>query len=319
MKKIAVITSGGDCPGMNAAIRAAVRVALAHGIEVWGIRNGYAGMIADNMTKLDSRSVGDIIQKGGTFLGTARSEEFKTLPGRKKAVANLQSHGIEGLIVIGGDGSLTGAKQLGELGIKMVGLPGSIDNDIWGTDYTIGFDTAVNTALEAINKLRDTASAHGRVMLVEVMGRNCGWIALTAGLAGGAESILIPEVPFSREDICKQLLESRAKGKQYSIMVVAEGAGSAIELGQYIRTETGLETRVSVLGHIQRGGAPTVADRLLASRLAETAVRSLLAGKSDIMIGYCNQQCVEVPIADAVGKKKDIDPELYRLAEVLSQ
>ncbi|WP_371378759.1 6-phosphofructokinase [Sporomusa aerivorans] len=319
MKKIAVITSGGDCPGMNAAIRATVRVALAHGVEVWGIKNGYAGMIAGDMTVLDSRSVGDIIQKGGTFLGTARSEEFKTLPGRQQAVANLEKRGIEGLVVIGGEGSLTGAKHLSELGIKFVGLPGTIDNDIWGTDYTIGFDTAVNTALDAINKLRDTASAHGRVMLVEVMGRDCGWIALTAGLAGGAEFILIPEAPFNQEEICRQLLASRAKGKQYSIIVIAEGAGSAMSLGQYIRTKAGLETRVSVLGHIQRGGAPTVSDRILASRLAETAVRLLLEGKTDIMIGYRNNQCVEVPIADAVGKKKDIDPELYRLAGVLSQ
>jgi 6-phosphofructokinase 1 len=319
VKKIAVITSGGDCPGMNAAIRATVRVALAHDVEIWGIRNGYAGMIAGDMTVLDSRSVGDIIQKGGTFLGTARSEEFKTLPGRQQAVDNLAKHGIEGLVVIGGEGSLTGAKYLSELGIKFIGLPGTIDNDIWGTDYTIGFDTAVNTALDAINKLRDTASAHGRVMLVEVMGRDCGWIALTAGLAGGAEIILIPEEPFNQEDICRQLLVSRAKGKQYSIIVVAEGAGSAMSLGQYIRTKAGLETRVSVLGHIQRGGAPTVADRILASRLAETAVRALIEGKSDIMIGYRNNQCVEVPIADAVGKKKEIDPELYRLAGVLSQ
>ncbi|WP_371367162.1 ATP-dependent 6-phosphofructokinase [Sporomusa rhizae] len=319
MKKIAVITSGGDSPGMNAAIRAAVRVALAQGVEVWGIRNGYAGMIADDMIRLDSRSVGDIIQKGGTFLGTARSEEFKTLTGRQKAAENLHSRGIEGLIVTGGDGSLTGAKLLSELGIKFVGLPGTIDNDIWGTDFTIGFDTAVNTALDAINKLRDTASSHGRVILVEVMGRHCGWIALTAGLAGGAEIILVPEEPFNQEDISKKLLESRAKGKQYSIIVVAEGAGSALELGQYIRANSGLETRVSVLGHIQRGGAPTAFDRLLASRLAETAVRALMAGKTDIMIGFRNNQCVEVPIADAVGKKKEIDPELYRLADVLSK
>lgn len=319
MKKIAVMTSGGDSPGMNAAIRAAVRVALAAGIEVWGIKNGYAGMIDGEMIKLDSRSVGDIIQKGGTFLGTARSEEFKTLAGRRKAVANLQVHGIEGLIIIGGDGSLTGAKLLSELGIKIVGLPGTIDNDIWGTDFTIGFDTAVNTALDAINKLRDTASSHGRVILVEVMGRSCGWIALTSGLAGGAEIILVPEQPFSADTICQQLVESRAKGKKYSIVVVAEGAGSAVKLGEYILAKTGLETRVSILGHIQRGGAPTVADRLLASRLAERAVRALLAGRSEIMIGYQNNECVEVPIAEAVGRKKDIDPELYRLADVLSQ
>lgn len=319
MNKIAVITSGGDSPGMNAAIRASVRVALAHKTEVWGIRNGYGGIISGDIIKLDSRSVGDIIQKGGTFLGTARSEEFRTLAGRQKAADNLKDRGIEGLVVIGGEGSLTGAKKLSELGIKFVGLPGTIDNDIWGTDYTIGFDTAVNTALDAINKLRETASAHGRVMLVEVMGRHCGWIALTAGLAGGAEIILIPEDPFSQDEICEQLLASRARGKQYSIVVIAEGAGSAIELGKYIRGKTGLETRASVLGHIQRGGAPTVSDRLLASRLAEAAVRALLSGKSGIMIGYRDRQCVEVAIEDAIGLKKIVDPELYRLAQVLAQ
>ena len=319
MNIIGVVTSGGDCPGMNAAIRAVVRVALAQGMEVWGIKNGYAGMISGDIILLNSRSVGDVIQKGGTFLGTARSDEFKTPEGRRKAVANLQQRGIEGLVVIGGDGSLTGARMLGELGVKVVGLPGTIDNDMWGTDYTIGFDTAVNTVLDAINKLRDTASAHGRVMVVEVMGRHSGMIALTAGLAGGAEIILIPEVAFDLDEICDQLKKSRAKGKSFSIVMVAEGAGNAIEVGDKIRESTGMETRVSVLGHIQRGGAPTVMDRLLASRLAEAAVMKLRQGESGIMMGYLNNKVVAVDIADAVSKKREIDSELVELADILAQ
>lgn len=318
MNIIGVVTSGGDCPGMNAAIRAVVRVALSQGMEVWGIKNGYAGMISDDIILLNSRSVGDIIQKGGTFLGTARSEEFKTPEGRRQAVANLQRRGIEGLVVIGGDGSLTGALKLAELGVKVVGLPGTIDNDMWGTDFTIGFDTAVNTVLDAINKLRDTASAHGRVMVVEVMGRQSGMIALTAGLAGGAEIILIPEVPYDLDDVCRQLTTSRAKGKSFSIVLVAEGAGSGMEVGEAIRRQTGLETRVSVLGHIQRGGAPTVMDRLLASRLGEMAVMKIRQGESNIMMGYQNGQVVAVSIADAVTKKKDANKELVDLAAILA-
>ncbi|BBB93511.1 6-phosphofructokinase [Methylomusa anaerophila] len=319
MKKIGVITSGGDCPGMNAAIRAVVRVAQAKGMEVLGIKNGYAGMISRDFVQLDSRSVGDIIQKGGTFLGTARCEEFKTLEGRQTALSNLQQKGVEGLVIIGGDGSLTGGKLLSELGMKVVGMPGTIDNDIWGTDYTIGFDTAVNTVLDSINKLRDTASAHGRVMLVEVMGRKSGWIALTAGLTGGAEIILVPEIPYDLNDVCRQLRDSRAKGKQYSIVVVAEGVGSAITIGEQIRQGTGLETRVSVLGHIQRGGAPTVTDRLLASRMSEMAVTLLQQGVTNVMVGIQCNQMVPVIIDDAIGRKKDVDAVLFRLAEILSQ
>lgn len=319
LKSIAVLTSGGDCPGMNAAIRAVVRAAKAEQMEVFGIRNGYAGLIAGDMVRLDSRSVGDIIQRGGTFLGTARSKEFRTPAGQQKAAHVLQKENIGSLVVIGGDGSLRGAQALGKFGFQVVGLPGTIDNDMWGTDYTIGFDTAVNNVVDAINKLRDTASSHGRVMVVEVMGRHSGWIGLTAGLAGGAELILIPEIPFMLPDVCQQLRNSRAAGKLYSIVVIAEGAGSGVEIGKEIRAHTGLDTRVSVLGHIQRGGAPTVFDRVLASNLGAAAVALLREGKSNLMVGSQNGQIVPIDINIAVGKTKSIDDKLYALAGVLSR
>jgi len=319
LKSIAVLTSGGDSPGMNAAIRAVVRAAKAEQMEVFGIRNGYAGLIAGDMVRLDSRSVGDIIQRGGTFLGTARSEEFRTPAGQQKAAHVLQAVNVESLVVIGGDGSLRGAQALSKFGLQVIGLPGTIDNDMWGTDYTIGFDTAVNNVVDAINKLRDTASSHGRVMVVEVMGRHSGWIGLTAGLAGGAELILIPEIPFTLPEVCQQLRNSRAAGKLYSVVVIAEGAGSAVEIGKEIRAQTGLDTRVSVLGHIQRGGAPTVFDRVLASNLGAAAVALLREGKSNLMVGSQNGQIVPIDINIAVGKTKPIDDKLYALAGVLSR
>jgi 6-phosphofructokinase 1 len=321
MKKvIAVLTSGGDSPGMNAAIRSVVRVAVDKGMDVWGIQNGYAGMIAGEFIPLNSRSVGDTIQRGGTFLGTARSEEFRTPEGRKKAALNLEARDIDGLVIIGGDGSLTGAKCLyRETGVKFVGIPGTIDNDVYGTDWTIGFDTSINTALESINKLRDTASSHARVILVEVMGRHSGWIALTSGIAGGAEIILVPEISFDLDDVCHEIIKSRAKGKQYSVIVVAEGAGSAVEIGKYIHEKTALDTRVSVLGHIQRGGSPSVMDRMLASRMGERAVELLDEGKTNVMVAYQGGKITYIPIEEAIGKRKPIDPELYRLANVLSK
>lgn len=319
LKRIAVMTSGGDSPGMNAAIRAVVRVAIHEGVEVWGIYNGYSGMYEDKMQKLDSRSVGDILQRGGTFLGTARCESFRTLEGRQKAVENLKRHGIEGVIVIGGDGSMTGALLLSELGIAVVGLPGTIDNDIWGTDYTIGFDTATNTVVDAINKLRDTASSHGRVIVLEVMGRNSGWIAMTAGLAGGAEHILIPEMSVNLDEICQRLSESHNSGKKYSVVVVAEGAGNAVEIGEKIVASTGLDTRVSVLGHIQRGGSPSVFDRILASTLGERATLALISGISNVMFGSRNGGVVSIDLADAIDHKRTIDPSMFRLASLLSK
>ena len=319
LERIAVMTSGGDSPGMNAAIRAVVRVAIHEGVEVWGIYNGYAGMYEDKMAKLDSRSVGDILQRGGTFLGTARCEEFKTMEGRQQAFTNLKSHGIDGVVVIGSDGSMRGAELLSDMGIAVVGLPGTIDNDIWGTDYTIGFDTATNTVVDAINKLRDTASSHGRVIVLEVMGRNSGWIAMTAGLAGGAEHILIPEMSVNLDELCEKLLESHVSGKRYSVVVVAEGAGSAVEIGKKIVVSTGLDTRISVLGHIQRGGSPSVFDRILASTLGEHATLALISGISNVMFGSLNGGIVTIALADAIGHKRTIDPFMFRLANLLSK
>jgi len=320
LKRIAVMTSGGDSPGMNAAIRAVVRVAIHEGVEVWGIYNGYSGMYEDKMVKLESRSVGDVLQRGGTFLGTARCEEFRTKEGRARAAENLKKHGIEGLVIIGGDGSMTGAQLLSaEFGIAVVGLPGTIDNDIWGTDYTIGFDTATNTVVDAINKLRDTASSHGRVIVLEVMGRNSGWIAMTAGLAGGAEHILIPEMAVNLDDLCARLTKSHDSGKKYSVVVVAEGAGNAVAIGEKIVAVTGLDTRVSVLGHIQRGGSPSVFDRILASTLGEHATLALISGISNVMFGSRNRGVVSIDLADAIGHKRTIDPSMFRLAAVLSK
>ena len=319
LKRIGVLTSGGDSPGMNAATRAVVRVAISEGAEVWGIRNGYKGLLEEDLSKLNFRSVGDIIQRGGTFLGTARCNEFKTPEGRAKAVEVLNKYKIEGLVVIGGDGSLRGARQLADLGVAVVGLPGTIDNDIWGTDYTIGFDTACNTILDAINKLKDTASAHSRVIVLEVMGRKSGLLALMTGIAGGAEKILIPEVKFDVNELSNQIKFSHAAGKWYSIIVLAEGAGSAVEIGKVIGEQTGLDTRVSVLGHIQRGGSPTAVDRINASLLGQKAATSILSGITNVMFGYEKGQIVSVDLIDAVRNKKVIDPVLYKLAEILSR
>ena len=318
LKCIAVMTSGGDSPGMNAAARAVVRTALHEGVEVWGINNGYKGMLEDDMYQLSSRSVSDLIQRGGTFLGTARSKEFKTEAGRKKGLANLKKHGIEGLVIIGGDGSLTGGALLSDLGMPIVGLPGTIDNDVWGTDYTIGADTAANTIVDAINKLRDTASAHRRIILIEVMGRKSGWLAMMSGIAGGAEYVLVPEVKFDLDQICEEIKKSYEEGKRYSIIVVAEGAGSAVEMGKIVAEKTDIDTRVSVLGHIQRGGSPSVEDRIKASMLGEKAALALISGTSNVVFGFDAGKVVSIDLYDAVNHKKTLDPELVRLARVLA-
>lgn len=318
MKAIGVMTSGGDSPGMNAAARAVVRTAIYEGVEVYGIYNGYQGMLDDDIEQLTNRSVSDIIQRGGTFLGTARCAEFKTEEGRKKGLAVLKKHGIEGLVIIGGDGSLTGGALLSKLGMPIVGLPGTIDNDVWGSDYTIGADTAANTIVDAINKLRDTASAHRRIILIEVMGRKSGWLAMMAGIAGGAEYVLVPEVKFDINQICEEIKESYAGGKRYSIIVVAEGAGSAVDLGKIVAKETEIDTRVSVLGHIQRGGSPTVEDRMKASMLGEKAALALISGVSNVVFGFNAGKVVSINLFDAVNNQKTLDPELVRLARVLA-
>ncbi len=318
-KAIAVMTSGGDSPGMNAAARAVVRTAISEGVQVFGIYNGYKGMIDDDIHELTSRSVSDIIQRGGTFLGTARSMEFKTPEGRQKGFQNLQKHNIEGLVIIGGDGSLTGGSLLSkETGIPIVGIPGTIDNDVWGTDYTIGCDTAANTIVDALNKLRDTASAHRRIMVVEVMGHTSGWLAVMSGIAGGAEYVLIPEVKFNIPDMCRDLKEAYDGGKRYSIIVVAEGAGSGMEIGKQVEKLTQIDTRVSVLGHIQRGGSPTVEDRMKASMLGEKAALAIISGASDVVFGFNEGKVVSINLFDAVNNTKTLDPELIRLARVLA-
>ncbi|KAA0549135.1 6-phosphofructokinase [Bacillus sp. BGMRC 2118] len=318
MKKIGVLTSGGDSPGMNAAIRAVVRKAIFHDIEVYGIYQGYTGLMTGQIKKLELGSVGDIIHRGGTFLYSARSEEFKTIEGQKKGIEQLNKHGIEGLVVIGGDGSYRGAEKLTEHGFPCVGVPGTIDNDIPGTDFTIGFDTALNTVIDAIDKIRDTATSHERTYIIEVMGRHAGDIALWSGLAGGAETILIPEASVDMEDVIGRLKRGHDRGKRHSIIVVAEGVGSGVEIGKQIKEATNLETRVSVLGHIQRGGSPTVSDRVLASRLGAYAVELLLDGKKGRAVGIKDNKLVDFSISEALSQKHTIDLSMYKLSEELS-
>lgn len=318
MKRIGVLTSGGDSPGMNAAIRAAVRKSMFHNLEVFGVFHGYHGLMNGNIKELDLGSVGDIIHRGGTILGTARSEEFKSAEGQKKAIQTLQEFGIDGLVVIGGDGSFRGAEKLSQQGIAAIGVPGTIDNDIPCTDYTIGFDTALNTVIEAIDKIRDTAMSHERTFIIEVMGRNAGDLALYSGLADGAETILIPEAEYSLEEVVDRFNRGYERGKKHSIVVVAEGVGSAIQIGEQIRERTGIECRVTVLGHIQRGGSPTAFDRVLASRLGARAVELLLNGEKGRMVGVQNNQLVDTAISEALNQKHKVDLSIYQLAKELS-
>lgn len=321
MKKIAVFTSGGDSPGMNACIRAVVRTAIYHKIEVYGIRRGYEGMIEGDIEKMTTQSVANIIQRGGTILKTARSKEFMTPEGRKKAAKNLQKHGIEALVCIGGNGSFTGALKLHEeFGIKCIGAPGTIDNDLYGTDYTIGFDTAVNTALDAIDRIRDTADSHNRTFFVEVMGRDAGFIALQVGLAGGAEALFVPEVQNRKDWIDKLFAKSKRK-KSFSIIVVAEGEeeGGAMVLAQKVKEKyPDIDPRVSILGHIQRGGTPTAHDRVLATRMGSAAVDALMNGETNKAIGIVNDTVTLTPFEEAIFKRKDISEELLKLVRVLN-
>lgn len=318
MKRIAVLTSGGDAPGMNAAIRAIVRAGIFQGLQVFGIYRGFTGLIQGDFKELQVGSVGDLIHRGGTFLYTARCEEFRTEQGRQKAIEQLHKHHIEGLITIGGDGTFQGAKKLAELGFSTIGVPGTIDNDINGTDYTIGFDTAINTVIDAIDRIRDTASSHERTYVVEVMGRDAGDIALTAGLAGGAESILIPEASYSIDNIIERLKHGIQRGKKHSIILVAEGIGSGVEIGRKIQETIGLETRVTVLGHVQRGGSPTAFDRALASRMGAKAVELLIQGHTNKMVAIRNNQVIGVDFEVAHQEKHQVDLSILTLASMLS-
>lgn len=318
MKKIGVLTSGGDSPGMNPAIRAVVRKAIFHDVEVYGIYGGYSGLINGNIKKLELGSVGDIIHRGGTMLHSARCPEFKTKEGQQKGIDQLVAHGIEGLVVIGGDGSYRGAKALTEQGFPCVGVPGTIDNDIPGTDMTIGFDTALNTVIDAVDKIRDTATSHERTFVIEVMGRDAGDIALWAGLAGGAETILIPEENYHMDDISERLRKGQERGKKHSIIIVAEGVCSGVEFAKELKEKSNLDTRVSVLGHIQRGGSPTAADRVLASRLGARAVELLIEGKGGRAVGIENNQVVDHDIVEILDRKHKLDLELFKLSQELS-
>lgn len=319
MKRIGVLTSGGDAPGMNAAVRAVVRKGISMGMEVYGIKRGYEGLLDGDMELMQRSSVGDILQRGGTILKTARSERFRTDEGQEHAVSILDTFGIEGLVVIGGDGSLRGGLDLSKRGIKVMGVPGTIDNDLGYTDRTIGFDTAVNTVLSLISNIRDTSSAHERTTIIEVMGRRCGDIAVYAGLAGGADDILIPEVEADINRTCRRILKGQQTGKMHSIIVVAEGVGmSTAELTEIIEEKTGRETRAVVPGYIQRGGTPTLSDRMLASLTAAKAVELLYNDDESRAIGLSEGRITAYGLEEALGMKKEYDRRIYDLAGVLA-
>ncbi|HET6454103.1 MAG TPA: 6-phosphofructokinase [Armatimonadota bacterium] len=321
MKTIGVLTSGGDAPGMNACIRAVVRAALYRSVETVGVSRGYSGLWSGDAQALTSRSVGGIARWGGTILQTARCEEFCTPEGFQKGINNIRTLGIEGLVVIGGDGSLRGARELHNAGIPCVGAPASIDNDICGTDMAIGTDTATNTILEALDKIKDTASAHQRAFVVGVMGRRSGYLALAAGVAGGAEMVIVPERPMSMEEIVKEMAQARERGKPHFIIVVAEGARpTATDICECLNTVAGpkYEARLTVLGHVQRGGSPTAADRLLATKLGASAVEMLLSGQSGIMVGIRAGRPVAMPLDEVLAEERPADEELVRLEEMMA-
>lgn len=319
MTAIGVLTSGGDAPGMNAAVRAVVRTAVSMGIKCYGIHRGYNGLIEGDIVELTARDVSDIIHRGGTILYTARSPLFKTEEGMKTAIENCKKFGIQGIVVIGGDGSYRGARDLSERGIPCVGLPGTIDNDISSTDYTIGFDTAMNTAMEMVDKIRDTAQSHERCSVVEVMGRHAGWIALETGIAVGASAILVPEVSFDFEkDIINKILMTQQSGKKHFIVVVAEGVGNVDGLAKQIEERTGIETRATVLGHVQRGGSPTVRDREMASCMGNYAVNLLSQGIGNRVVSYRDGKLVDYDIFEALNMTKEFNLEKYNLSSTIS-
>jgi 6-phosphofructokinase 1 len=323
MTRIAVLTSGGDAPGMNAAIRAVVRTAIGRNWEAFGVGHGYSGLIEGDIRPMRARDVGEIMQRGGTILGSARCPEFQTEAGRGKAIANLQALGIEGLVVIGGNGTQTGSNALAQMGFPVVGVASTIDNDLYGSDITIGVDTALNIALEAIDRLKVTASSHHRGFLVEVMGRNCGYLALMAGIAGGAEGIVIPEYDLEPEAVAEVIRQSYERGKPHAIIVVAEGARyNAERLSRYFqehRERLGFDLRATALGYVQRGGAPTYADRMLGTRLGAGAVDALAEGSSGVLVGMRKNELTTTPLAEVVAGKKPLDERLLRIAGVLAQ
>lgn len=319
MKRIAVLTSGGDAPGMNAALRATVRYALYKGLDVYGVERGYTGLINGDINRLNTRSVSDIIHKGGTVLKTSRCPQFSTEEGRKLAYETLSAYNITGMVVIGGDGSFRGARDLSnEFDIKVMGIPGTIDNDLNYTDYTLGFDTAVNTTLWAINSLRDTMGSHDRVSMLEVMGRGCGDIALYAGIAGGAEYVIIPEVPCDIDAICRDIKSSQKRGKTSNMIILAEGAGNKEDIVAKIKEKTGISVKTTTLGHIQRGGSPTMFDRVLAARMAVKAIDLLCSDSDSRLIGIRNNEITADPIDEALAMPKRFNEELYSIAHILS-
>jgi 6-phosphofructokinase 1 len=314
LKKIGVLTSGGDAPGMNAAVRAVVRAAIRKGMQVYGIRRGYNGLINGDVFEMNERSVSDIIQIGGTMLYTARCPEFRTEEGVQKAKEKCEELGLEGIVVIGGDGSFRGAADLSSKGILCVGLPGTIDNDISCTDYTIGYDTAMNTAMEMVDKLRDTSQSHDRCSVVEVMGRGAGYIALNTGVACGATYIITSEIPYNLDDVAKKMLESRKTGKQHFIIIVSEGVGHADDIARTLQEKTGIEARTTILGHVQRGGSPTVRDRVVASQMGYYAVDLLSQGIGNRVVGMQRSEIVDFDIQEALAMKKPFQNELYHIS-----
>lgn len=320
IQTIGVLTSGGDAPGMNAAIRAVVRQAISKGKKVKGIRRGYTGLIAEDIVDMEAKDVSDIIQRGGTILQTARCPEFRTEEGQKLGAEMCRKHGIEGIIVIGGDGSFRGAQKLAAQGINTIGIPGTIDLDISCTDYTIGFDTAVNTAMEAIDKIRDTSTSHERCSIVEVMGRNAGYIALWCGIANGAEDILLPErYDGDEQALINRIIENRKRGKKHNIIINAEGIGHSGSMAKRIEAATGIETRATILGHMQRGGTPTCKDRVYASIMGARAAELLAEGKSNRLVAYKHGEFVDYDIQEALNMKKDIPESQYEISKLLAR
>ncbi len=318
MKTIGILTSGGDAPGMNAAIRAVVRTGIYNDIKILGIKQGYSGLINGDIQEMNLSSVADIIHRGGTMLRSSRSEEFQTEKGFKKAIDVLNIFGIDGLVVLGGDGTLRGAKKLYDAGIPTIGIPCTIDNDMGYTDYTIGFFTAVETVVDAISKIRDTSTSHGRANIIEVMGRHCGDIALYSGLAGGAESIIVPEVEFNMDEVAKKAINGRNRGKLHHIIVLAEGVGNAYDVAKDLGEKTGIDTRVTILGHIQRGGTPTTFDRVLASEMGRTAVELLLNEEGGKSLGTKCNNIIALDIEEALNTKKEFDVKMYETTNLLS-